>query len=151
MGNYTGTSASEIIDPVDSGNDYIDGLAGNDNLYGWNGSDTLLGYDGDDILYGENGNDVLYGEYGYDTLSGGAGADTFVLGDSVEVYDQGASYDVITDFNYVEGDKFEIMGSNSNYSLDYYGSSTEIYYGSDLIAVVENTSEVLLSGDFITV
>ena len=151
MGTYTGTAASDVIDPMDSGNDYIDGLSGNDTLYGWSGNDTLLGYDGDDKLYGESGNDKLNGEYGYDTLTGGAGADTFVLGDSWQVFDQGAGYDTITDFNWVEGDKIQAFGSSSDYTLEQFGQGMDVLYQGDLIAHVENTTNVLLGADFIFV
>lgn len=151
MGTYYGTSASEVIDPLDSGNDYIDALGGNDTVYGWYGDDTLLGYDGDDKLYGEYDDDVLYGEAGYDTLSGGSGADTFVLGQSGFVYDNGFGYDTITDFEFSEGDNFQVTGSLSDYSVSQFGSGMDIYYQGDLIAEVQNTtpSELIPSLDFI--
>jgi Ca2+-binding RTX toxin-like protein len=155
------------------GNDYIDGWTGNDSLYGEGGADTLLGYDGYDYLSGGTGNDSLYGErdsdqlyggagddyingggysydsYEYDTLSGGAGADTFVLGDWYSAYYQGSGYATVTDFNWAEGDKFQVHGSLSDYSVSAYGNSIDIYYKNDLIAYVSNTSDVIPSADFI--
>lgn len=155
MGTYIGTSASEVIDALgyaDSGNDYIDGLSGNDTLYGWSGNDEILGYDGDDVLYGEAGDDMLYGEYGSDTLSGGSGADTFVLGDQWGVFDQNSIYyDTIKDFNWAEGDKIQVHGNSSDYSLSQYGQGMDISYQGELIAQVENTTGVIASLDFIFV
>jgi Ca2+-binding RTX toxin-like protein len=150
-----------------SGNDYLSGDAGNDRLYGESGNDNLVGGFGNDALYGGEGNDRLNG-YGttvnnvsqFDNLYGGKGADTFVLGGANGVYynETGDGYAVIKDFDYREGDKFEVKGSSSQYRLEYksvagIGSAamdTEIYYGSDRIAIVEDKSgnEVLKQFDF---
>jgi Ca2+-binding RTX toxin-like protein len=149
------------------GNDYLDGGAGNDTLFGEYGNDTLIGGFGNDNLYGGDGNDRLNG-YGYtvnndsqfDNLYGGAGADTFVLGGYNGVYynETGDGYAVIKDFDWREGDKIEVKGDSSQYRLEYksvagIGSSamdTEIYYGNERIAIVEDKSgsEVLKQYDF---
>lgn len=167
MVTYYGTTASEVIDFRDSGNDFIYGDGGNDAIYGWYGNDNLygeagndiiVGYYGDDYLSGGSGNDTLNGEYGYDTLNGGLGADTFILGNSSQVFDLGLGYDTIIDFYYTEGDYFQVFGSISNYSLDrnvdYGGSSafdTAISYNGDLLAVVQDTTNVYLLDDFVSV
>lgn len=154
------------------GNDYIDGWTGDDLMYGDGHNDTLLGYNGDDTGYGgtgtdslngENGDDYLdggaysYNSYEYDTLTGGGGADTFVLGDYYDAYYQGGGYATITDFKWSEGDLFEVYGSTSDYTLDknynWSGSSaldTAIYRSGDLIAVVQDTTNVYLNYDFIS-
>ena len=69
--------------------DYIDGGAG---------KDTILGGDGNDVINGGKGND---------NLTGGDGADTFV-------YKNGGGKDVITDYNYDQGDVIQIDGSVSS-------------------------------------
>lgn len=147
-----------------AGNDYIDGWTGNDTLYGKYGNDALLGYDGDDSLIGGRGSDLLVGEagndtlkgygfstYEYDILSGGTGADTFVLGNYLGAFYEGAGYATITDFDWSEGDKIRVYGSSNDYSLSNFGNGVDIYYQGDLIAFVENTTDVLLSADFIYV
>jgi Ca2+-binding RTX toxin-like protein len=160
------------------GDDTVDGWTGNDVVVGYEGNDILLGYDGDDTLgdwyHGEPGNDYLNGEagndvlYGYgggtefDTLTGGSDADTFVLGQETNIsvngyaYYLGDGHATITDFDYQQGDKFQVYGSIENYSLgtsNWSGSDaldTGIYYQDDLIAVVQDKSgsDVLLEYDF---
>jgi Ca2+-binding RTX toxin-like protein len=151
------------------GNDTLYGDYGNDILSGGDGNDTLTGTQGDYILLDGRGNDSLVGYSSYitsidfDTLTGGAGADTFVLGDSdrtpssvyLFVGYQGDGYATITDFSRRQGDKIQVAGSITDYSLDKSvnlsgGSAldTGIYYGDDLIAVVQDTTRVYLSVDF---
>ncbi|HEY9835969.1 MAG TPA: calcium-binding protein [Vampirovibrionales bacterium] len=161
-----GYDGNDYINGQD-GNDYLNGEAGNDTIYGggdgnfgWSpGHDTLLGGSGSDNLYGEGGNDFLngygYTSYEYDVLNGGSGADTFVLGDSWQAFYQGAGYATITDFSYQQGDKIQLFGDSSLYSLGYANwegtsaTDTLIYYGSDVIGVVQdNTSPSFYWGDF---
>lgn len=153
-----------------TGNDAVVGYGGNDYLYGGDGNDVLgdwyHGESGNDYLSGGAGNDTLYGYGGgteYDTLIGGGGADKFVLGQETTsfvsgyAYYLGNGYATITDFNWAEGDKFQVFGSISDYSLNqsynWSGGSaldTAIYYKGDLIGVVQDRSgsQVLLSADF---
>ncbi|MDD5214178.1 MAG: Ig-like domain-containing protein [Methylococcales bacterium] len=53
-------------------------------------------------MVGNSADNILNGLAGADTLTGGLGADTFVFGDK----------DVITDFNFAQGDKIDIRGAN---------------------------------------
>ncbi|HAA27129.1 MAG TPA: calcium-binding protein, partial [Cyanobacteria bacterium UBA8553] len=146
------------------GNDYIDGGSGKDYLYGGDGSDTLKGGAGNDYVSGGAGNDYIYGyggnSYGYrnqaeyDTLSGGTGSDTFVLGDSSRVYYQGQGYALINDWDY-SADYIQARGSSSQYTLQYtnYGVGTSaqdtvIYYGSDVVGVIQDSTNVSFSRDF---
>jgi Ca2+-binding RTX toxin-like protein len=157
------------------GDDTLYGYAGNDTLYGGNGNDTLFGGTGNDILYGGNGNDKLLGGAGndtlyggagndrldgyattgteYDTLYGGAGSDTFILGGSWGVSYRGSGYATIADWD-ASADYIETIGNSSQYSLrseNWSGSSaldTAIYYGNDLIAVVQDSTNVSFSRDF---
>ncbi|MCC5646450.1 hypothetical protein LC607_26750 [Nostoc sp. CHAB 5824] len=157
--------------------DTLYGGSGNDTLYGGNQDDKLYGGLGDDVLYGSPrdssndslyggaGDDILYGHAGndrldgygtgieYDILTGGAGSDTFVLGGFWGVSYQGEGYATITDWN-ASADTIETLGNSSQYSLNYAKYSgdsaqdTQIYYGSDLIAVVQGTTNVSLSRNF---
>ncbi|ELS00411.1 putative calcium-binding protein [Xenococcus sp. PCC 7305] len=172
-----GTHGHDWLDGRE-GNDTLFGYGGNDDLFGWSGNDDLYGDSGDDLLYGENGHDYLVGGYGHDTLSGGYGSDTligsdpdffdsgygeydvlsggygadkFVLGDSYEAYYEGAGYATITDFNWNEGDKIQVHGSAHDYTLTPWGNGIDINYHGDVIGHVENTTNVIISQDFIFV
>ncbi len=142
------------------GSDLVKGNAGNDNLWGYYGDDILVGGSGSDKLYGEAGDDLLIGIENdissggtgeYDTLSGGAGADTFVLGDAISNFYLGSGFATITDFDWKQGDKFQVYGSASDYTLTPFGNGVDINYKGDLIGYVENTDDVILSWDFLFV
>ncbi len=142
--------------------DSLYGGDGNDVLYGglnstYSGNDSRYGGVGDDYLAGWAGNDRLdgYGTFGteYDTLSGGTESDTFVLGGWWGTSYQGAGYATITDW---EGqyDYIETVGSSSQYSLSFSNWSgtsaldTEINFGGELIAIVQDTTNVDIGRDF---
>ena len=156
----------------DRGDDLLDGGYGDDDLFGGKGDDRLFGGYGDDDLVGGKGDDWLDG-YGaakgwgaalgreYDTLTGGGGDDIFVLGDSKRgVSYLGAGDAVITDWDPDE-DRVQVLGDASQYFLVEYdagvGSSakdTGLYYQgdwnqpSDLIAVFQDTTDVVIATDF---
>ncbi|GAB4459904.1 MAG: hypothetical protein OHK0037_06160 [Elainellaceae cyanobacterium] len=155
--NGTGNFRDNVI-VGNSGNNVLSGLGGNDTIVGGAGSDTLLGGDGNDRLRG--GTTALNaGER--DIMTGGVGADTFELGSSAGSYylnSAGNSYASITDFSAFQLDKFQVKGALSQYRLDKTRSleggaslDTLVYRGSDLIAVVRDTTNVLLGRDFVTV
>lgn len=138
------------------GNDTLYGGSGNDLLYGGRGSDSLNGGSDNDFLngYGTTGYDSLE----YDTLTGGGGADTFGLGYNgswTDIAYLGNGYATITDFDRAEGDKIRLGGGIGDYTLEFTnfsGSSaldTLIKRGSDLIAVVQDTTTVSKGLDFI--
>lgn len=149
------------------GNDTIYGGAGDDSLYGNSQLVFSLDDDGEDVLYGGDGNDSLNGGKGSDTLTGGDGADTFDLKpkDYYDYYNfSSIDSDIITDFSHDQGDKIEVLGSLSGFYLDQTqnlsggsGLDTAIYYGtpddalSPLLAIVQDTTQVSLSSDFILV
>ncbi|MEM1310898.1 MAG: calcium-binding protein, partial [Cyanobacteria bacterium P01_H01_bin.153] len=143
-----------------TGNDTLNGESGSDILMGYTGNDVLLGGTGSDMLMGEAGNDFLNGYGGtsdeFDILSGEAGADVFALGDAVSLFYQGAGYATITDFDFLEGDKIQVLGSSDSYSLSFQDFSgdlaldTLIFFGSDLIGVVQDNTDVVPTFDFVS-
>jgi len=149
------------------GNDELQGQAGNDILYGEDDDDGLVGGDGNDKLYGGRGNDVLTGiknsfddsdlyvQYGgsqIDYLTGGLGADIFVLGDANHVFYDDADnsgggkqgYAIITDFNYLQGDRVRLHGSFSDYVFQDTRisnvSGCGIYFGDGLVGILQGRS-----------
>ncbi len=113
-----------------AGNDSIYGGGGDDDLYGRAGSDYLFGGVGDDSLLGGWDQDYLDGGVGNDTLSGGEGGDTFY-------YRQGFGDDVITDFDFSQGDRL-MFGAESTFSV------TEVE--DDLLFEFDNGGSLLLEG-----
>jgi Ca2+-binding RTX toxin-like protein len=138
------------------GNDTLHGGNGYDYMLGGPGNDGFLSGDGNDYLVGGRGKDTLAGGFGmvqenaYDTLTGGIGADLFVLGFEYGRAYIGEPYATITDFSRRQGDKLELAGNARDYSLSYSPalSGTGIYYQDDLIAIVQNTSNLSLAVDF---
>jgi Ca2+-binding RTX toxin-like protein len=180
-GNDTikGSSGSDNLQGG-SGTDQIFGGAGNDEIYAGSNTqltpDILVGGFGSDILVGSGGNNRLTGvdiigiNRGFaevDSLTGNGGNDVFVLGDTNAIYyndgymrASGAieGFAKITDFN--SGDKIELKGTSSNYSLISYSSNgisgTGIYAKlatgmgmmpthNELIGVVQNVAPTALS------
>jgi Ca2+-binding RTX toxin-like protein len=146
-------------DSIDGGNDDDDvqGNAGNDILLGGGGNDKLFGGSGNDILSGGGGDDILIGFNGVngnelDQLIGFGGADTFVLGNkSISFYlnSSGSSSAHIKDFTFSEGDKIQVNGSVFGYTLNKSANTiggsaldTRIFKNGDLIAVVEDTTNI---------
>lgn len=83
----------------------IQGTRRADTLTGGDGDDTLCGWSGNDLLAGGAGDDLLFGGRGKDTLTGGDGADLFVTG-------RGGGRDLVTDFDFAEGDRIGLAGSH---------------------------------------
>lgn len=85
-----------------------------------------------------------------DRLYGGAGADLFVLGTSStfagSAFTEGMAF--ILDFNRAEGDKIQVYGSASDYTLSPFFSGTSIAYQGDVIGVV-NTSITVSDLNFV--
>lgn len=149
-----------------NGGDIIFGDAGYDYLLGWNGNDVIYGGTESDTLDGQAGNDYLdgfgYWYYEYDLAYGGSGADTFAVADEygytqyaldggVDIYGDG--YLTIADYSAGEGDVVQlsyydafVYGAYFTDTLyDYNGNGsadTSLYYGSNLIAVVYDATDV---------
>ena len=157
--DYVWTGYGNDVIYGDGGNDTLKGYDGNDSIFGGDGNDQLLGELGNDNLQGEAGDDILTGvdewsssQSEYDILSGGSGADTFVLGNSVKAFynnDGFSGYAQITDFDWQDGDKFQVFGSLDDYTVSEFNGGMDIYYQDDLIAWVSNTTDVIPSDDFI--
>ncbi|MEA5463737.1 calcium-binding protein [Leptothoe sp. PORK10 BA2] len=159
--NGYGNSLSNSI-TGNAGDNYLSGYAGNDYILGAAGTDTLVGGSGNDRLNGYGGTtgeyDILSGDFSTSTpgVQGVSdGADTFILGDSSQAFYLGAGYATIKDFYHAEGDKFQVSGGIGDYSLNktlnFGGTAandTAIYYKSDLIGVVQDTTNVVLGADF---
>lgn len=157
--NVVGSSGNDEI-VGNSEDNVLSGEYGNDFLSGEDGNDVLLGGKGNDTLNGGNGNDILQGSdvsnsVEKDTLLGGYGADTFVLGTSNESLYLGDGFATILDFKWWEGDTIQVAGGIGDYRLDitrnFSGDSafdTAIYRGNDLIAVVQDTMDVIPAFDF---
>jgi Ca2+-binding RTX toxin-like protein len=138
----------------------VEGKGGNDAILGGIFDDTLEGGAGDDLIRGNDGNDILQGSdlsnsVEKDTLLGGGGADTFVLATSNGSLYLGDGFATLLDFKWWEGDKIQVVGSISDYRLDmtqnFSGNpalDTAIYRGNDLIAVVQDTTDVIPAFDF---
>ncbi|MEM7062639.1 MAG: calcium-binding protein [Cyanobacteria bacterium P01_B01_bin.77] len=92
-------------DEISGGNDILHGGKGNDRIGGKTGDDQLYGDEGNDELWGGLGNDLLVGGQGEDILTGLTGADTFRFNS----FDEGS--DTVTDFDQLQGDKLEILGT----------------------------------------
>lgn len=69
-----------VVEPIEPGNDTIDGGSGQDTIFGQDGDDSLSGGDGDDDVFGGSGEDNLSGGQGQDDLFGGTGNDTITGG-----------------------------------------------------------------------
>jgi Ca2+-binding RTX toxin-like protein len=151
-----------------AGDDYLSGGGGSDILYGGagddtldgmtNGHNTLIGGAGNDYLAGGKGNDLLYGGAGNDTLDGLAGDDTLTGGVGSDAFQINGYYGVTTvkDFSRKQGDTIQVLGSSSDYSLDQSQNfsdtsalDTAIYYQNILVAIVQDTTQVSLSSDFV--
>lgn len=92
-------------------------LGSNPSGGGTPGSNTFTGTSGNDTLVGNASNNVLIGNLGADTITGGAGADRFVCAGASQqaAFSQSrvGSVDRITDFNAIEGDRFQLDYDNN--------------------------------------
>lgn len=123
------------------GDDRVYGNLGNDTCLGGAGADVLRGGQGDDVLMGGDGNDFLSGDRGADTLTGGAGADTFN-------FFAGSGADLVTDFNYAEGDRVRIEGGAS-YTVSQMGANTLVDLGNGDVVTLVGVQAKALPADWI--
>jgi Ca2+-binding RTX toxin-like protein len=126
---------------VAGGNDFLTGNSGNDKLFGGAGNDSL------------NGTDLVsLGVREQDVLTGGDGADLFILGDAKDAYYVGqGEQDFVTVTDFKSGvDSLRLHGTASDYQQTTQGNNLLLYYHNDLIAVVQNSSTLNLSGFLVT-
>jgi Ca2+-binding RTX toxin-like protein len=139
--NGTGNNLSNSI-TGNAGNNILNGGNGRDNLMGGSGNDTLLGGSGNDILIG--GGETV-GEI--DELTGAGEADTFVLGtvNRVLYNNGGGDQAIIQDFNGAQGDKIQLTGQLSDYTLTLNMGNTLIteVSTSELIATVVGVTNLI--------
>lgn len=113
----------------DEGHDVVLGNLGDDTVEGGVGNDVVRGGQGHDLVVGGEGWDYLAGDRGDDTITGGAGMDTFHTF-------SGAGLDRVTDFNYWEGDRVNVLAGTA-YSTYQSGADTVVDMGnSDRLVLV---------------
>jgi Ca2+-binding RTX toxin-like protein len=81
---------------------------------------------GNNILDGKGGSDELLGRHGLDTLTGGSGGDTFVWLYANETGVTTATADVVTDFNFADGDRLDFSSVDADVYADGEQSFTFI-------------------------
>jgi Ca2+-binding RTX toxin-like protein len=123
------------------------------NVLGTSQDDAIVGNTADNILIGGAGRDILRGGGGFDLLAGGTGGDLFVLGDATQLDGLGNGYATITDWDAAAD--WIITGGNPNaYSLRFDNVSgglsldTIIFFGNDVVAVIEDATDVDIARDF---
>jgi Ca2+-binding RTX toxin-like protein len=108
----TGCSSGDTLRGLER-HDVLHGSVGDDTLYGDEGNDELSSSDGNDRLYGgpnddilmaSFGGDLLVGDKGRDELYGGPGDDVLIGGPGPDYFDCGDGYDIVIDFNPMNGD-----------------------------------------------
>jgi Ca2+-binding RTX toxin-like protein len=85
-----------------------------DNLTGSIHADELWGDRNANIINGNDGNDSLKGYGGADTLVGDAGADKFIWNSTSETGVSVPTMDLISDFNFAQGDRISLTGVDAN-------------------------------------
>ncbi len=113
-------------------------MLGNDTCFGGDGFDWVRGGQANDIVDGGAGDDWLWGDRGDDTVTGGSGADMFH-------FFSGAGLDLVTDFNYGEGDR--VIIDYGTYSISQVGADTVVDLGGgDRMVLVGVTASSLPIG-----
>jgi Ca2+-binding RTX toxin-like protein len=123
------------------------------NVVGSSEADVIIGNLVNNSLVGGAGSDILRGGGGFDRLTGGSGTDFFVLGDANRSDGLGDGFSTITDWDATAD--FLVTGGNPNaYSLDFanvlggVGLDTIVSFGSDVVAVIEDNTDVSIARDF---
>lgn len=122
--------------------------------------DTLTGGEGSDTFALGDNFGSYYEDRSYSYLANGFGGSIYdycqaLACDEIHYHEgQTNDYAIITDFNGQEGDLFQIYGNQEEYTLsteNFMGeelADTLIHYGSDLIAVVSDNTDISLERDF---
>jgi Ca2+-binding RTX toxin-like protein len=141
MGSATwGTGSDGSSQPVNSGNDVLDGGAGTDELHGGDGDDHIRMGTGDwDRAFGGDGNDVFWWRPGdgNDEVHGGAGADGMVL-QSVSV-DQVVAGLQMYQGSYTVVDNAIVFNGSANGQVTINGETIR-FYGLERIAMPDSVA-----------
>ncbi|MGH1377430.1 MAG: calcium-binding protein, partial [Alphaproteobacteria bacterium] len=136
------------------------GSSGNDNIVGLSQSDTLIGKGGNDQLDASAGNDILIGGTGDDWLYGGVGDDQYVwsVGDGNDIIQDSGGVDYVVLHGVLASEVTttqsgshdlkihigtETLTVRSQFSSDYYNSSTYDFYQIEKILLDDGTEIVL--------
>jgi serralysin len=116
-----------IVEPIEPGDDEIDGGSGADTIFGQGGSDTLTGSGGDDDIFGGSGADTLEGGQGQDELFGGTGADTLDGGAGDDSLFAGDGEDVLI----ANEDNDQLFGGLGSDSIRIQGAGNHVIVGGE--------------------
>ncbi|BAZ32396.1 hypothetical protein NIES4074_49010 [Cylindrospermum sp. NIES-4074] len=107
-----------------------------DDVIGTNRGDSIFGDSQNNQLFGNGGNDILVGGFGSDILSGGAGADIFVFNSLFE------GIDIITDFEFIEGDTIQVsqagFGASDLSQFSYNNITGDLFFQGNQFAIIAN-------------
>ncbi|WP_146138396.1 polysaccharide deacetylase family protein [Chamaesiphon polymorphus] len=128
---------------------------------GTNGNDLLTGGDSNNPLVGVDPRSATAGKGEIDTLVHSASSNRFILGDRQQVYynDGNSNNEGLTDYAKIVGfdansDVIQLKGKATDYALSTTPTGTAIsnnlFGRSELIGIVENVSELSLTGDYFT-
>lgn len=123
------------------------------NVVGSFQADILIGNTNNNVLIGGAGSDIIRGGGGFDRLTGGTGGDFFVLGDVTTLDGLGNGFSTITDWDPI-ADFIVTSGNPNSYSLSFVNVSgslaldTVIFFGDDIVAIIEDNSNVNIARDF---
>jgi hypothetical protein len=161
-----GTAGSDTLQGG-AGDDTINGLGANDLLSGGGGDDVISGGDGDDNLNGEAGDDILWGGVGQDALRGGSGADQYAI-------QSGEGSSSLNNVSYVPSNEFidgtdkillktglsfgdltirTATGNDAANNPQVEVNNTlisEVNSGNKYLLIIQNSSAVITSDDFVT-
>ena len=135
-----GTGSDGSAQPVNSGNDVLDGGAGTDELHGGDGDDHIRMGTGDwDKAFGGDGNDTFWWRPGdgNDEVHGGAGADCLVL-QSVSV-DQVVAGIQLSQGSYTVSNNSIVFSGSANGQVTINGETIR-FYGIEQISLPDSTS-----------
>ena len=129
--------------------DDVKGTDSNDTIFGDSQNNLLSGGLGNDTLNGGLGNDLLTGGGGNDLLTGGGGADRFVFNSRNE------GIDIITDFNFGQGDRIQVsqggFGASSLNQFSYDSITGGLFFQNNQFATVQSPINFAISSSIVLV
>ena len=157
--NSTSPVVVNLIDGTATSSIYVDTLVNIETIVGSDYADTLLGNSGvnrltggkgNDLVFGDAGNDIIYGDDGSDILDGGTGTDilsylSLTSAVSIDLSEgkatNGNNRDLLSNFEWVLGSKYNdsIIGDTQSNKIE--GSS-----GDDTINGGAGTDTVSFAG-----